>query len=613
MLEPDRRLLLIDALTPPAGMTVEYAVGTTFSLDLEALLIAPVAFALFDTRIGEHGELAATDPLSLMEAVRRHANRMDIFCQAGQIAIPRTYQPILALLEESIHPSAASRRGRLFHPKVWALRFIDVAGKRAYRVLCMSRNLTFDRSWDVMVRLDGEPTGSVQAGNQPLVDFVAALPDLSIRPMEERSDRVRDLADELSTVAFEVPDGFYELRFHPAGIDGYRGINVPEGSRRLVISPFLAPKALAKLAGSDSTLISRPESLDRISGDVLAAYRDLYHLADGSSDSEADEIPNSIHADESLAESPITRLSGLHAKVIVTDQGRDASLLVGSANATEAGIDGNVELMVELLGRKAKCGIDSVLGEGEGSLFSLLERYRRNETAPVETSDAERVAHRLDNYGRDLARLTFTARVEEPDEPFNLRVTADEALPPSDVSIRMWPITLQPDTQSAEPSPGEPVSATFTGLSLTAITSFIAWELTLPSDDGPVSVRIVTNARLVGAPEDRHQRILTAQLQSRADVVRYLLLLLAAIGDESAQSMADAILGHTGEGAADPSSQVPLLESMVRALSRSPEALDHVARLIDDLASTEEGQDLLPDGLAEVWEPIWAARQELRV
>ena len=79
MLQPDERALLIDALRPPAGMRLDYAAGTTFSLDLEALLIAPVTFALFDARVAE-GE-GGTDPRSILEAVRRHAANIDLFCQ----------------------------------------------------------------------------------------------------------------------------------------------------------------------------------------------------------------------------------------------------------------------------------------------------------------------------------------------------------------------------------------------------------------------------------------------------------------------------------------------------------------------------------------------------
>jgi hypothetical protein len=614
MLEPDQRRLLIDALTPPPEMTLDYAVGTTFSLDLEALLIAPVAFALFDTRVGEHGDITATDPLSLMEAVRRHADRMDIFCQTGQIAIPHRYQPILASLETSIHPAKAPRSHRIFHPKVWALRFTAPDTRPAYRLLCLSRNLTFDRSWDVLVRLDGIPTSrspELASRNGPLTAFIAALPSLTVLDMGARADRVRALAADLRTVDFELPAGFNDLRFHPTGIPEFPRLNPPDGDRRLVIAPFLAPRALQQLSLDGSILISRPASLDHIDGDTLGRYKSVHHLADGSFDSEEASDEGTDPTEEALAEHPTAQLSGLHAKVLVTDQGPQASVMVGSANATEAGLDGNVEMMVELIGRRSVCGVKATLGDGDGSFASLLTQYQRSTEEPAPTSDSDRVAYQLDAYGRELAKIAFTATVESDDELYRLHITADRPLPSGETAIRIWPITLNPETQSANLDPAQAPQATFTGLSLTSVTSFLALELSADSQDGPVSVRIVVNARLVGAPEDRHQRILTAQLATQGDVVRYLLLLLAAIGDDSAQTFANALLtGTSGESAERPI-QVPLLESMVRALARSPEALDHVNRLIDDLSSTDEGRALLPDGLAEVWPPIWAARQEL--
>ncbi len=90
MLEAEDRQLLLDALRPPAGYALDRAVGTTYSLDLMSLLVAPLAFALFD-REASDGRLVA-DPIALLEAVRRNADRIDIFCQAGQIAVPREHR-----------------------------------------------------------------------------------------------------------------------------------------------------------------------------------------------------------------------------------------------------------------------------------------------------------------------------------------------------------------------------------------------------------------------------------------------------------------------------------------------------------------------------------------
>ncbi len=43
MLQPTDRRLLFDALAPPSGFKLDFAVGTTYTLDLFALLSATVA------------------------------------------------------------------------------------------------------------------------------------------------------------------------------------------------------------------------------------------------------------------------------------------------------------------------------------------------------------------------------------------------------------------------------------------------------------------------------------------------------------------------------------------------------------------------------------------
>ena len=171
MLEPDDRHELLAALQPPAGFSLDRAVGTTFSLDLQALLTAPVAFALLEAEREEDG-LGAT---VILEAIRRNATRIDVFCQAGQIAMPERYRPLLAYVEEVVHEVTPETEGRVFHPKLWVIRFQSADGERCYRVLCLSRNLTFDRSWDTVLRLEGRParrSRTLTARNRPLAKFV---------------------------------------------------------------------------------------------------------------------------------------------------------------------------------------------------------------------------------------------------------------------------------------------------------------------------------------------------------------------------------------------------------------------------------------------------------
>src|SRR3954453_14757886 len=104
MLAPESRYLLLDALRPPPEYRLDRAVGTSYSLDLEALLLCPLAFAFFESADDE----GSPAPVALLAAVRQHAERIDLFCQAGQIAVPREYRRVAAYLEDSVHEVAVA-------------------------------------------------------------------------------------------------------------------------------------------------------------------------------------------------------------------------------------------------------------------------------------------------------------------------------------------------------------------------------------------------------------------------------------------------------------------------------------------------------------------------
>ena len=172
MLAPDNRALLLDALRPPMGHSLDRAVATTFTLDLETALMVPLAFAGF--RFDEN-----PDPIEIMEALRRMSERLDIFCQAGAISAARWPSDLVALLENVIHEVRRPRPGRIFHPKVWALRFLGPSGEPAFRLVVLSRNLTADRSWDTILWFDGHLQGRRPiASNRPLASFFEALAGL---------------------------------------------------------------------------------------------------------------------------------------------------------------------------------------------------------------------------------------------------------------------------------------------------------------------------------------------------------------------------------------------------------------------------------------------------
>ena len=619
MLNPHSRRHLIDALRPPAGYKLDYAIGTTYSLDLIALLTAPLAFTFFDWEADGTRGLPTADPLALLEALRRHADRITIFCDAGRIAIPSDSQQMFAYLECSVIEARAPRGGA-FHPKVWVLRFTGTDGTIAYRVLCLSRNLTFDRCWDTMLALDGmlPPNGPVLSNNAPLCAFVAALPAMSVRQNVQESvqEQINQMARELARVPFDVPAGFDMLTFHPLGIAD--APLWPFGShydRMLVISPFISAGRLGKLGwlGQNNILISRLEELQEFTASALQSYQRIFTLSPESSPEDADT------ADSDPAQSALV---GLHAKLFVADHGDRAHIWTGSANATDAAFTSNVEFLVELTGPGQQCGIEAVLGEnrddGPLGLIALLQPFDPNQPPVLVEPVQQALDDLVEHIRQQIARLDLTAHVtpSTADDVYNIALRLAEgsgfALP-ADVSVMCWPITRT--SLSALPlDPNESTLIDFRDLSFEALTSFYA--ISVEAMRGVVRSRcaFVLNVPLIGAPENRRERILRTLLKSRDQVLRFLLLLLADDNETLSSLIAET---SRGPGQANANGQslfgIPLFEAMVRALDRDPAKLEHIARIVEDLRRTPEGQQLLPETFDSIWVPIQAAYAGVKI
>ncbi|MGH9321860.1 MAG: hypothetical protein ACRD3V_18490, partial [Vicinamibacteria bacterium] len=162
ILNPDDRSLYTDALRAPTGYTFDQAIATTFTLDLTTLLTVPLHLTLFAR--GEETEALLDDGVGLLEALRRTSDQIRVYCQRGQISVPARQNPLFSLLEPVVRETRISRG--LFHPKLWVLRFVAESSETPLlRLLVLSRNLSQARSWDMILRLDGEPGGRRRRAN----------------------------------------------------------------------------------------------------------------------------------------------------------------------------------------------------------------------------------------------------------------------------------------------------------------------------------------------------------------------------------------------------------------------------------------------------------------
>jgi hypothetical protein len=90
--------------------------------------------------------------------------------------------------------------------------------------------------------------------------------------------------------------------------------------------------------------------------------------------------------------------------------------------------------------------------------------------------------------------------------------------------------------------------------------------------------------------------------------------MLLADDEESARRLIDAFDGdqrnHHADGR-DGGFGFPLLEPLLQALDHQRGRLDQIARLIDDLRQSPDGQQLVSDEFLSIWEPIWATRKRI--
>ena len=254
------------------------------------------------------------------------------------------------------------------HPKVWVLRYEAVGEppdgqprEQRLRVLIASRNLTFDASWDTVVRLD-EARNGTGAFLGPVGNLFEGLLHTAVDTVSpDHRDRVGSLSGALATARFALPGGAYDLRIHVLGLSRTSSPLPTAAERALIISPFVSDDFFSTVHPERvDELVSRPESLDLLGAETLKKNVVVAHVFDDGS------TPDVVAEQQRLSlDDPGRPLVGLHAKVFAFEKEGRARLFLGSANATGAAFNKNVEILIELAGPATELGIDR-LCEGTG-------------------------------------------------------------------------------------------------------------------------------------------------------------------------------------------------------------------------------------------------------
>lgn len=592
MLNPNSRNLYTSALTPPSGMIFDEAIATTFSMDPTLLLEAPVFLALMAA-----DSQTDIDPLSVLEAIRRYSKRITVYVQRGRIQVPKIAKPnpLFGFLEKMVVEVTAPGGG-VFHPKVWAIRFISPdQSSSKYRLVVLTRNMTTDQSWDLSLQLEGAPASRKAKSNKPLAHFFKMLPDLVSRSIEsERTDQALKFSEELHRVQWELPEGFDELNFYLPGIKGFDW-EPPMSNRMAVISPFCSDEALRLLVKNTKAadaLISRSESLSALKKDTLDLFTQCLHLDEAAETEDGEE--------DDAFEQPFA--TGLHAKVYLFETryySEYTHVVMGSANATNAALNAskNIEILTGLVGKKSKVGgIDEVLStDGLGEYLVDFDT-----TKEADTDTARQEAEKYIERARSrISELSLSVECN-PGSKYGLWVlmlTGEIPFLDGIVSASAWPITVTQNLAVNILNRDIPGRIQFGEFSASSVTGLIAFEF--KTNHPEVSTRFVLNLPITGVPEERNAAILQTVISNQDGFIRYLLLLL---GDDSVSGLDPG----NGSGFAKwlarlaDGEDIPLLEEMVRTFSRHPERMEDISRLVRDLSQGSQNT-IIPKDFFSLW------------
>ena len=332
------RLSYSELLQPDSGYDLEFAVGLTYSLDLEALLGVPISLGLLD----EIDTSLRDNPFYLLEAIRQSSDKLCIFCNAGGISLPQKIQSIYSLLENSVFEVKLKNKQN-FHPKLWFIKYKNDAGKAYIKLIVLSRNLTFDNSIDLAFEVKGEIDRAKRNKNLPLYDLLLFVKDFSDKSKQQKIEALAE--DVLRVKGFEVTAPFEDYEFLPFGIDGDSDTSLFEKCRDVfVVSPFLSDDIVDKLTKSSGKkiLITRKSSITQ---NTLNQFNKVFVTKDILTDNEY-----GVKQD-------------IHAKLYFTC-GYDGNFLyMGSANASHNAFYNNIEFLIKLKYAPYQIGYDQFVND----------------------------------------------------------------------------------------------------------------------------------------------------------------------------------------------------------------------------------------------------------
>lgn len=614
MLKPKAdRLNYAELLKPPEGYRLLAAVGTTYSLDLETLVAASLPMA-----IAENPERTALEnPVCVMHALRRIADRVVLFCEDGQTKLPRLPSKLLSFVERMIvHVDLPKYKNETqypsFHPKMWFVDFVHADGGHLYRLIILSRNLTFDHSWDVGVVLESDrsATGKQRGIRNQLSAFLSYLrSQIPGRTGDQDNNRKRQIIqgmiDALPGISFAYSgeSGWDEIELLPLGIGaGSASIeDYPLFCRdesdlanfklqdAIVISPFVSKSVIQhlgrldrRLANGTSALITRISELKKLGGadgGALGAFADnVYVLKDKVVDGEfriSDDSSDDPHRQD------------LHAKIYLWRRYDCKELFIGSMNASSKGLYRNVELILHLRTQKRCVNGARLLVELFGEEDSPENPFKRAELDSAEEILEDDPAKHADQILKDFCRIERSAVVSKgKDGLYSTSVSFADFRADKGARIYLRPLHWKGDAVPVE------CEMLFGRMGIDDLSMYYEVSVRLPGQK-PLNRLILIPTRDI--PNERDNVITNSVLKDVRALSAYLMIALTfGKGRKPSQSPSD-MLESVMNGGERGGAELGLYEKMLRAAADNPDGFADANRVLSLVADDDDGKRALKD------------------
>lgn len=587
MINPKKdRLIYSDILTPPYGFEIEKVIATTYSLDVAALVscMIPLAFS------SDVSNKIFKNKVSTFTALRNLSKKMIVFCDPGQIKELKGLNKDFAILLENMIipvnlPKDKNGDYPAFHPKMWLLQFADEEGNHKYRFIAMSRNISYDRCYDVTIVLESSDNHQKTRRTKPVIEFLEYLEKQintkEFARLKIQKDLIEELRNELmdERICFSLADYKFEdddFDIYPLFDDAHRKLLMSDlfSTKKLeekekyddmfVMSPFLDESRLKEIKDCVKKdhkvkLITRQLALNSLDPDLNKFY-DCYILNDavvlGAEFSQDD-------TDEILSDEDKTdELHDIHAKIYLTQQQKHSDLYLGSVNTTFSAFNRNVELMVRVGTKKKYLNVEDFFKEinpEENPLFEKTEILAKQNEEDGKEKEIEKLV-------KILTHIPASAVVEKEDDKYSVVISLSN-LPdiPGNTKVYLSPFAINEAQEISE-------TIIYKELSLDSISEFYKLKAEYTEADEALCIERIVKIPTREIPyEERDSAIVSNLIKDNDTFAEYVTLLLSRDCLATQSEIESFKESNTKWNISNV--QTPLYEMLLKASVENPEAV----------------------------------------